>query len=78
MSPTIPFPITTFFTKGLSFQTEAINPKKYAPILINLINSSKAYPSFIVSAVISIKAIPKYYSHFNNKKKTKVAISFIE
>ncbi|KZL80616.1 alcohol dehydrogenase protein [Colletotrichum incanum] len=78
MSPTIPFPISTFFAKGLSFRTGAVDLKKYAPLLIDLINSGKAHPSFVISAVIGIEAVPEYYSRFNGKKETKVAIYFAE
>ncbi|KAK1966805.1 GroES-like protein [Colletotrichum sublineola] len=78
MSSTIPFPITTFFAKGLSFRTGAVDPKNYAPLLIDLINSGKAHPSFVISAVVGIEAVPEYYSRFNDKKETKVAISFAE
>ncbi|GKT61181.1 alcohol dehydrogenase protein [Colletotrichum tofieldiae] len=78
MSPTIPFPISTFFAKGLSFRTGAVDPKKYAPLLIDLINSGKAHPSFVISAVVGIEAVPEYYSRFNAKKETKVAIYLAE
>ncbi|KAK2050967.1 GroES-like protein [Colletotrichum caudatum] len=76
MSPTIPFPISTFFAKGLSFRSGAVDPKKYAPLLIDLINSGKAHPSFVISAVVGIEDVPEYYSRFNSKKEAKVAIYF--
>ncbi|OLN95821.1 S-(hydroxymethyl)glutathione dehydrogenase 1 [Colletotrichum chlorophyti] len=51
---------------------------KYAPVLIDLINSGQAHPSFVISAVISIKDALEYYKRFNSKKETKVAIYFTE
>ncbi|KXH61447.1 alcohol dehydrogenase GroES-like domain-containing protein, partial [Colletotrichum nymphaeae SA-01] len=78
ISPTIPFPVSSFFAKGLSFRTGAVDPKQYAPQLIGLINSGKAHPSFVISAVIGIEDAPKYYERFNGKKETKVAIRFPE
>ncbi|KAI3534591.1 alcohol dehydrogenase GroES-like domain-containing protein [Colletotrichum abscissum] len=78
ISPTIPFPVSSFFAKGLSFRTGAVDPKPYAPQLIDLINSGKAHPSFVISAVIGIEDAPEYYKRFNEKKETKVAIRFPE
>ncbi|KAK2743329.1 putative alcohol dehydrogenase [Colletotrichum kahawae] len=78
MSPIIPFPVSTFFSKGLSFRTGAVDPKEYAPQLIDLINSGKAHPSFVISAVIGIEDAPEYYNRFNGKKEAKVAIYFPE
>ncbi|KAI3527726.1 alcohol dehydrogenase GroES-like domain-containing protein [Colletotrichum abscissum] len=78
ISPTISFPVSSFFAKGLSFRTGAVDPKPYAPQLIDLINSGKAHPSFVISAVIGIEDAPEYYKRFNEKKETKVAIRFPE
>ncbi|KAF4880969.1 S-(hydroxymethyl)glutathione dehydrogenase [Colletotrichum fructicola] len=78
MSPTIPFDVSTFFSKGLTFRTGAVDPKDYAPHLIDLIDSGKAHPSFVISAVIGIEDVPEYYDRFNGKKETKVAIYFPE
>ncbi|KAI3551993.1 hypothetical protein CSPX01_00669 [Colletotrichum filicis] len=65
ISPTIPFSISAFFTKGLSFQTGAVNPKH-----------GTTHPSFVFSAVIGIEDTLEYYERFNRKKETKVAIHF--
>ncbi|KAK2009752.1 NAD(P)-binding protein [Colletotrichum eremochloae] len=78
LSPTIPFPISTFFAKSLSFRSGAVDLKKYAPLLIDLINSGQAHPSFVISAVIGIEDVPEYYGRFNGKEETKVAIYFAE
>ncbi|KAK2051144.1 GroES-like protein [Colletotrichum caudatum] len=78
ISSTIPFSVSAFFAKGLSFRTGAVDPKEYAPQLIDLINSGKAHPSFVISAVIGINDAPEYYDRFNRKKETKVAIYFPE
>ncbi|OHE93899.1 alcohol dehydrogenase GroES-like domain-containing protein [Colletotrichum orchidophilum] len=76
--PTIPFPASDFFMKRLSFRTGAVDPKEYAPQLIDLINRGKAHPSFVFSAVIGIEDAPDYYDRFDRKQETKVAIYFPE
>ncbi|KAH9225364.1 hypothetical protein K456DRAFT_1939014 [Colletotrichum gloeosporioides 23] len=76
ISPSISFPISSFFGKALSFRTGAVDPKRYAPTLIGLINSGKAHPSFVFSADIGIEDAPKFYNRFYRQMETKVAIHF--
>ncbi|KAK2758853.1 putative alcohol dehydrogenase [Colletotrichum kahawae] len=76
ISPSISFPISSFFGKALSFRTGAVDPKRYAPTLIGLINSGKAHPSFVFSADIGIEDAPKFYNRFYRQIETKVAIHF--
>ncbi|KAK0368790.1 alcohol dehydrogenase GroES-like domain-containing protein [Colletotrichum limetticola] len=78
ISPTIPFSVSTFFAKSLSFRAGAVDPKQYAPQLIDLITSGKAHPSFVISAVIGIEDASRYYKRFDAKTETKVAIYFPE
>ncbi|KAL0930276.1 alcohol dehydrogenase protein [Colletotrichum truncatum] len=66
------------FRQGSELSNGSRRPKKYAPMLIDLINNGKAHPSFVISTVISIEDAPKYYDRFNSKKETKVAIYFAE
>ncbi|KAF4823410.1 putative zinc-type alcohol dehydrogenase-like protein YbdR [Colletotrichum siamense] len=42
--------------------------------LIPLIESGRAKPSYIISAVIDIEDAPEYYTRFNNHEETKVVI----
>ncbi|CAI0655128.1 unnamed protein product [Colletotrichum noveboracense] len=76
ISPSISFPISSFFGKALSFWTGAVDPKRYAPTLIGLINSGKAHPSFVFSADIGIEDAPKFCNRFYRQMETKVAIHF--
>ncbi|GME35177.1 hypothetical protein M1834_008936 [Neofusicoccum parvum] len=76
MSPNITFPSSDFFIKGLGFRTGAVDVKKLAPQLVELIASGKAKPSFVVSKEIGIEEAPEYYDLFEKKKETKVVIRF--
>ncbi|KAK2021505.1 GroES-like protein [Colletotrichum zoysiae] len=76
ISPTVPFPISTFFGKALSFRSGAVDPKTYAPVLIDLISSGKARPGFVVSAAIGIEEAAVYYERFYQKLEAKVVIHF--
>lgn len=76
LSPTIQFPISDFFAKGLSFKSGPVDPKPLAPHLVELISSGKAQPGFIVSAEIGIEQVPEYYERFDQHLETKVVIRF--
>lgn len=76
ISPNITFPITDFFSKALSFQSGPVDPKLFAPGLVDLISNGRAHPGFISSAVINIEDAPEYYERFNNLEEIKVYISF--
>ncbi|KZF23104.1 GroES-like protein [Xylona heveae TC161] len=76
MSPTVQFPSSDFFNKGLRFQAGGVDPKHLAPQLVELIESGKARPSFIVSSIIDIAQAPEYYRRFDQHQETKVVIQF--
>ncbi|KAI3527321.1 alcohol dehydrogenase GroES-like domain-containing protein [Colletotrichum filicis] len=75
-SPIAEFPLSDFFGKRLKFQAGPVDPKVYAPMLVELISSGKASPHFIASASISIEDVPAYYARFNAHDEIKVFISF--
>ncbi|WYZ33736.1 hypothetical protein EsH8_I_000012 [Colletotrichum jinshuiense] len=75
-SPTAAFPLSDFFGKRLRFQAGPVDPKVYAPMLVELISSGKASPHFIASASISIEDVPEYYARFNVQDEIKVFIHF--
>ncbi|KAI8271214.1 hypothetical protein K4K58_000092 [Colletotrichum sp. SAR11_239] len=75
-SPIASFPLSDFFGKRLKFQAGPVDPKVYAPMLVELISSGKASPHFVASASISIKDVPAYYARFNAHDEIKVFIHF--
>jgi threonine dehydrogenase-like Zn-dependent dehydrogenase len=72
----ITFPLSSFFGKNLQWRTGSVDPKIIAPQLLELVNSGKASPSFIISSKISIEKAPEYYSRFSKHLDTKVIIQF--
>ncbi|KAJ4175617.1 hypothetical protein NW755_014839, partial [Fusarium falciforme] len=76
IAPDITFPMSEFWEKSLSLRAGAVDPKQYAPILLDLIESGKAHPSFISSAVVDIDDVPSYYESFNRGEEVKVFIHF--
>ncbi|KAK2020572.1 hypothetical protein LX32DRAFT_716407 [Colletotrichum zoysiae] len=75
ISPDVAFPIASFFRKELSFRGGAVDPKQYASVLIDLITSGKARPSFVISAAIGIEDAG-YYGRFYRQEEVKVVIQF--
>ncbi|KAI8202934.1 hypothetical protein K4K52_005878 [Colletotrichum sp. SAR 10_76] len=75
-SPIASFPLSDFFGKRLKFQAGPVDPKVYAPMLVELIRSGKASPHFVASASISIEDVPAYYARFNAHDEIKVFIHF--
>ncbi|KAH0428274.1 alcohol dehydrogenase [Colletotrichum camelliae] len=75
-SPIASFPLSDFFGKRLKFQAGPVDPKVYAPMLVELISSGKASPHFVASASISIEDVPAYYARFNAHDEIKVFIHF--
>lgn len=75
IAPTIDFPITEFWTKGLTMRGGIVDPKLLAPRLVELVKSGRAKPGFIVSSVIGIEEAEEGYRKFD-EKETKVVIRF--
>ncbi|KAJ8070382.1 hypothetical protein OCU04_000760 [Sclerotinia nivalis] len=78
LSHTIDFPMSDFFSKGLSMRSGPVDIEAVAPGLIELISSGRARPSFIVSSEINIEQAPEYFRRFDEHLETKVMIRFPE
>ncbi|RMJ04853.1 hypothetical protein CDV36_014476 [Fusarium kuroshium] len=76
IAPDITFPMSDFWEKSLSLRAGGVDPREYASILLDLIESGKAHPSFIGSAVVEIDDVPSYYASFNRGEEVKVFIHF--
>jgi len=62
-----PFPIGTFFMKGLTIGMGQANVKKYNRYLRDLIVAGKAIPSQIVSHEVPLKGAPEAYDKFDKR-----------
>lgn len=76
LSPNMSFPLSTVFTKSLSWKGGPVDPKLVAPQLVDLIQSGKAQPGFIKSAEIDLEQAPEYYQRFDQHEEIKVFIHF--
>ena len=74
--PTLDFPMTEFFSKGLTMKTGIVNPMALAPQLVELVKSGRARPGAIVSSIIGMEEVPEGYRRFNKQLETKVVIRF--
>jgi len=62
-----PFPIGTFFMKGLTIGMGQANVKKYNRYLRDLIVAGKAIPSQIVSHEVPLEGAPEAYDKFDKR-----------
>ncbi|KAK7419066.1 hypothetical protein QQX98_003568 [Neonectria punicea] len=76
LSPDVSFPLTEFFTKGLSYHSGIVFPGTVASELVRLIASGEASPHFIESASIGIEEVPGYYERFSRQEEIKIYIHF--
>ncbi|KAF3020571.1 hypothetical protein E8E14_008703 [Neopestalotiopsis sp. 37M] len=76
LSPNLTFPLSSIFSKQLSWKSGPVDPKPISSYLVDLIHSGKAQPNFIASAEISIEEVPEYYQRFNDHEEIKVYIHF--
>ncbi|KAJ4987874.1 alcohol dehydrogenase-like domain-containing protein [Stagonosporopsis vannaccii] len=74
--PTLDFPMTEFWSKGLTIKAGVVNPQALAPQLVELVKSGRARPGCITSSVIGIEEVPEGYRRFNKHLETKVVIRF--
>lgn len=72
----IRFPISDFWTKGLTMQMGPVNPKLLAPTLLGLIESGRAKPGFIFTVELGIEEAMEGYTAFSEHRQVKVAIKF--
>ncbi|KAK5684603.1 hypothetical protein LTR17_027203 [Elasticomyces elasticus] len=78
ISPTVVFPISESWLKGLSYRAGVVDPKPLAGKLLSLISNDRAFPNVISSSVIDIEQAPDYYKRFDAKEEIKVYIRFGE
>lgn len=68
--------MTQFWRKALTMGSGIVLPLQHATELVQLINSGRATPSFIVSARIGIEEVPEYFRRFDQHLETKVVVEF--
>ncbi|KAJ4258743.1 hypothetical protein NW762_007830 [Fusarium torreyae] len=76
LEPIYEFPFSQLYMKSLSIRGGSVDPKLYATQLVELIVSGKARPSFIISALINMEEVPRYYERFDKREEVKVVIRF--
>ncbi len=74
--PTLDFPMTEFWSKGLTMKAGVVNPQALAPQLVELVKSGRAKPGCITSSVIGIDEVAEGYRRFNKHLETKVVVRF--
>jgi threonine dehydrogenase-like Zn-dependent dehydrogenase len=74
ISPNIEFPMTVFFNKGLTIRAGPVDPRLYAPVLLELIRSGKARPGFVFTTSVTMDQAPEYYERFHSRTEGKVII----
>ncbi|KAF7556167.1 hypothetical protein G7Z17_g1613 [Cylindrodendrum hubeiense] len=68
--------MTQFWGKALRMDSGIVLPLQHATELVQLIQSGRASPSFIVSSTIGIEEAPEYYRRFDQHLESKVVIVF--
>ncbi|KAL1855722.1 hypothetical protein Daus18300_011005 [Diaporthe australafricana] len=68
--------LSTMFNKRLSFKTGSAPILELNPRILQLVQSGRAKPSFIVSSEVGIEDAPSAYRKFDQKLETKVVIRF--
>ncbi|KAI0166722.1 putative alcohol dehydrogenase [Hypoxylon sp. FL1284] len=74
--PTITFPIATMFSKNLSIRCGLADPLRVDPTLLQLVNSGRAKPGFVVTDEVGIEDAPEAYRRFDQKLEQKIVIRF--
>lgn len=72
----ISFPISSFFLKNLSIRSGVLDISGLSPILLQLVNSGKAKPGFVVTSKVGIEEAPQAYHRFDQKLENKVVLRF--
>jgi threonine dehydrogenase-like Zn-dependent dehydrogenase len=76
LSANLSFPLSSVFSKQLSWKSGPVDPKPVSPYLVTLIQRGIAKPNFITSAEIGIEDVPDYYKRFDEHDEIKVFIHF--
>lgn len=79
LSPTINFPVSTWWLKSLTIRGGVVPPDPIIPAILALIKSGRAKPSFIVSKEYhGLDDAPEAYRRFDKHLETKVVFKFGE
>ncbi|RYP12275.1 hypothetical protein DL767_011354 [Monosporascus sp. MG133] len=73
----ISFPISTFFLKNLSMRGGVADILGLTPTLLQLVNSGRAKPGFVVTSEVGIEEAPRAYRRFDQKLENKVVFRFL-
>jgi threonine dehydrogenase-like Zn-dependent dehydrogenase len=77
IKPTLEFPMTEFWNKNLSIMPGSVNLRpQLTQSLLQLIQSGRGKPSFVVSSILGIEDAPKGYERFEKGLETKVILKF--
>ncbi|KAB5528003.1 putative alcohol dehydrogenase, partial [Coniochaeta sp. 2T2.1] len=77
LSPNVSFPITRWWEKNLTMAGGPVDTKLFIPILMELVKSGRAKPSFIISAELEgIDDANEAYRLFDKKLETKIVFKF--
>ncbi|KAK7926528.1 alcohol dehydrogenase-like domain-containing protein [Apiospora marii] len=71
---TVDFPVADFWFKGLSYKGGAADIVGLSPKILQLVETGRAQPDFIISSEVGIEDVPEAYSRFDKKLETKVVI----
>ncbi|KAI1138129.1 putative alcohol dehydrogenase [Hypoxylon sp. FL0543] len=74
--PNIDFPISNFFEKNLSIKGGLADVIGLNPTVLELVNSGRAKPGFVVTSEVGIEEVPEAYRRFDEKLEEKVVIRF--
>ncbi|KAI9708113.1 MAG: hypothetical protein M1820_004317 [Bogoriella megaspora] len=72
----IPFDVATWWTKNVTITGGLVEPQPVAPALLQLIQSGRATPSFVIESVVSIDQAPEAYAAFSQHLTGKTVIRF--
>ncbi|KAF2656109.1 alcohol dehydrogenase [Lophiostoma macrostomum CBS 122681] len=77
IKPTLEFPMTEFWSKNLSMGSGTVDPPpQLTESLLQLIQSGRVRPSFVVSSILELDEAPRGYERFEKGLETKVVFKF--
>ena len=76
MKGILPFPVGQMWVKGISLKGGAVELRLYQELLLKLIESGKAKPSFVFTDKFDIDDAVKAYEEFSTHKLIKAVFQF--
>jgi threonine dehydrogenase-like Zn-dependent dehydrogenase len=76
MKGILPFPVGLMWVKGISLKGGGVELRLYQDVLLKLIQSGKAKPSFVFTNKFNIDDAVKAYDDFGNRKLIKAVFQF--